>query len=246
MSYEIVAYGVDYVRIEASTPETLLALETAFDYLDIRPSWYHGKRFVDLSGKALAMIRMVDDIEEALEWLARDHRITRVDFFIDVKGDVLSDCQMPGTVIMNYGKIETVYSHNLKSRGDYPVFARVYDAMSAGHYPVPVTRFEVEFKKEMVPGIVNHVIGFGKTLPSVTLWHIKSIYGVDISLPSVVPFELNAERQRLSPSRERFYNRFGKGIMLDVAEMGVEQFLMFVYTCSMVKEYANETNKQSV
>lgn len=239
------SWGVDYVRIDAGTPETLLAIESAFDYLEMLPCWHHGKRFVDLTGSMLELVRMVDDIESVLSWLAKDHRITRVDFFVDVVGDIVHKASQPGTVIKNYGRDETVYSHYLGKRGNYPVFARAYDAQSAGHYDMPVTRFELEYKQMMCNGLVNHKVGFSDLLPAVTVWHVKEIFGIDIMLPGVVPLELNAPKREYTPNRERFYTRYGKGIMNDIETMGLEQLLVFLYTCVETKEQRNETKRST-
>ncbi|MCK5642915.1 MAG: hypothetical protein KAJ19_19045 [Gammaproteobacteria bacterium] len=235
------SWGVDYVRVAVEHPLDLVSLECAFEYLDITPRWYHGKRFVDLTGKMLSLIRMVDDIGEVLARLSGDHRITRVDFFVDVVGDIVHCAKRSGTSIQNYGRVETTYSHHLANRGDYPVFARCYDAQAAGHYTMPVTRFEVEYKGKMCPALVNYKDGFSKALPAVTVKNILDIFGVVVVLPDVVPLEMKPEKTIYIPSRERFYNRYGKGIMSDIETMGLEQFLMFMYTCVRVKEYSNDT-----
>lgn len=243
-NFEVISYGLDYIRFAVETDQDVRAIQMHFDYLNLQPVWHHGLRFIDITGSQMAVIRTIEDMLYAFWSLASVHRVTRIDFYIDVEGLVLHKCKQPGTVIMNGGNVETIYSHKLSNRGHHSVFLRAYDAQEAGHYDVPVTRFEVEFKREIVPGLIDHKQGVYKAIAGVALHHIERTFDVKLKLTGFLPIEYKPTRERLKADRGRFYTRYGKGIVNDIEEMGIEQFCVFVYSCYYIKEEKRAKEKQ--
>lgn len=227
---DVVAWGLDYVRYKVGNRSGVDHIATRFPYVDIKGRWYHGALCVDLPGSALELIRMFAPLDDEIESMARTFPVTRLDVFIDVEGYHVDDMPQPGTVIKNDGRIETVYSHHLASRGNHPAFARCYDAQAAGHYDVPVTRFECEFKQEISRGILDSE-GWNIDPVSVAMWHIHDIFGVEISIPGKRSTEFNPPKRRYSHSRERFYARYGKNILLDLEQMGKQRLYQFIMEC---------------
>jgi hypothetical protein len=165
----------------------------------------------------------------ALE-LSELYPCARVDVFIDVEGDLLPSIQPMGTVISNGGKVETIYSTHLKKRGDAPVFGRAYDAQRAGHYDTQVTRFEIEYKKQYAQQLLSCGRWFRNPI-GVALNHIKALFGVSLWMERIEPIEFKANTKRLEHSRERFYSRYGKNILLDLEMMGREKLYEFIMEC---------------
>lgn len=227
---QVVSHGLDYVRYAIESEQDLQYIGAAVPYVEVVGRWMHGKRFVDFAGSALALIRTFDDLETLVEGLAVLYPVTRLDVYIDVVGDVLDKVGQPGTCIFNGGRLETIYSHNLKVRGDRPTFARVYDAKAAGHYLFPVTRFEVEFKRNHVKGIIDNT-GFRCNPIAVALNAIRVLFGYELVIDGIEPVELDAPETRLEHSRERFYRRYGKNILVDLEQMGHQTFYQFVLEC---------------
>lgn len=227
---QAIAYGLDYVRLKVDNQSGVDYVARTLPYLDINPRWYHGVLCVDLPGDALQLVRIFDNLQEVVLHLAFMFPVTRLDVFIDCEGDIIPKLPKPGTCIENDGRIETVYSHHLGSRGNHPVFARAYNAQAAGHYDTEVTRFECEFKQEMSRAILNPD-GWQVDPVSVALWHIKDIFKVDISIPDKPPIELNPPKRKYSHGRERFYKRYGKSIMLDIETMGVQGLHKYIMEC---------------
>jgi hypothetical protein len=227
---DAIAYGLDYVRLNVGNMSGVDYVARTLPYLDVKARWYHGVLCVDMPGEDLQLVRIFDDLQEVVLHLAFVFPVTRIDVFIDCEGDSIPSIPKPGTCIENYGRTETVYSHHLASRGNHPIFARAYNAQSAGHYDTEATRFECEFKQEMSSAILNSD-GWMVDPISVALWHIKDIYGVDIDIPNKVSVELNPPRRKYSHSRERFYKRYGKSIALDIESMGVQGLHKYIMEC---------------
>lgn len=244
MSLDIVSYGLDYVRFKCETEQDYLYVANSLDYINVIRTSYHGGTFVDITGSMLATIRTVESVPEMVAFMGKLLKLSRLDVYIDVVGDVLCDCHVPGTEIRNGGKTETIYSHHLGSRGNVPVFARAYDAMSAGHYDFPSTRFEIEFKNPLVVSMVHHTDGWIINPIDVALWHINDIFGVRLSVQGHSAIEFNPEKKRIVPDRERFYTKYGKGILHDIETWGITQFLQFLYTVVRLKDNGikDETN----
>jgi hypothetical protein len=178
---------------------------------------------------------MFDDINSVALELAYLYPVSRVDVFVDVAGNVLDQVQQNGTVIVNDGRVETIYSHHLKKRGDRPVFCRAYDAKSAGHYETEVTRFECEFKRENARALLN-VKGWSVNPIGAMLHSIKLLLGVNIWIDDIEAIDVDAPRRKFEHNRERFYTRYGKGIDNDIEQMGMQSFRQFVRECVLGKK----------
>lgn len=226
----IVSYGIDYARFRCETEDDYLFISNSIEYIPVIRTHFHGGTFVDLTGKMLETIRTVESVPDLLALIGSMNRLSRLDVYVDVIGDVLSKCKKPGTEIRNDGRTETAYSHKLTSRGNVPVFARAYDAQAAKHYDFPVTRFEVEFKAPLVATFIHCDKGWTVNPVDVALYHIADIFGANITIQGRRALEFNPPKRRLEPSRERFYTKYGKGILHDIETWGIEQFIQFVYT----------------
>jgi len=233
--YNVIAYGLDYVRYKVFSNRDVVYIGKKIPYIEIQDRYFHGVRFVDLAGKQLEIIRMLEDVNACVLSLAEVYPVHRVDVFVDVEGDVLDAVTSDGTVIMNAGRVETIYSHHLKRRGNVSVFARAYDAQAAGHYGVSTTRLEVEFKKASARGLLKA----GKWLvnPIGAMLHsIKMLLGVSIQIDDIEGVEIDAPRRKYEHSRERFYMRYGQSIARDIESMGVQGLYDFIVKCIRQKE----------
>lgn len=233
--HDVLAYGLDYLRFKVFSERDVISIASRLHYVDINTPWYHGTRFVDITGSQLALIRIVEYPPDVAVELARLYPVHRIDVFIDVSGDYLGDIPTLGTKIYNRNKLETVYSMNLSKRGDAPVFGRAYDARAAGHYDVQATRFEVEYKKQYALRMLT-CAGWTSNPIGVALHSIKTMFGVGIDIEDVEPIEFSAPTEKLEHSRERFYSRYGKGIVNDIESMGVERFYRFIMECIQERE----------
>lgn len=203
---------------------------TEMPYLEVNEVRFHGQRFVDLTGSQLEVIRMFENVPDIAVKLAEVYPVSRVDVFVDVAGDVLDDVTAKGTRISNDGRVETIYSHHLKKRGDRPVFCRAYNAQKAGHYSEPVTRFEVEYKRQFARSLLN-TAGWQANPIGTALHSIMVLLGVSIWIEDIDPIELDAPRKRYEHDRERFYRRYGKGILNDVNDLGLQGLHSFILQC---------------
>lgn len=226
----IVSYGIDYVRFKCESEDDFLYIANSLEYVPVMRTSFHGGTFVDISGKMLETIRTVESVPDMVADMCQLVKLSRLDVYIDVVGDILPECKTPGTEIRNDGKTETIYSHKLTSRGNVPVFGRAYDAQAAKHYDFPVTRFEIEFKNPLVVTMCNPDEGWAVNPIDVALWHIMDIYGANITIQGRTAIEFNPPKRRLAPDRERFYSKYGKGILHDIETWGTEQFLQFLFT----------------
>jgi hypothetical protein len=199
-------------------------------YVDVRTPWFHGNRYLDITGEQLALVRTVESVPDMAVELGKIFPCARIDVFVDVLGNLLPQVKSSGTKIYNSDRLETVYSAHLRQRGDKPVFARAYDAKAAGHYIMPTTRFEVEYKKEYAAQLLT-LAGWRYNPIAVALNHIAALLGVKIWVDDVMPIEWEAIGERLSHSRERFYARYGKGIIDDISTMGVQGLHRFIMEC---------------
>lgn len=226
----VVAYGIDYLRFGIKSDLDLRFIQQRLEYVDVYERWFHGHRYVDLTGQQLGLIRMVEDLDKVILELAYLYRVSRIDVFCDVEGYLLLSVKRSGTVISNNGRVETVYSHHLGKRGDYDVFARVYDAEASGHYESAVTRFECEFKRHHARTLLS-VNGWTVNPIGNMLHCIRLLFGTRIEIPGIAAIEYNAPKVRLEHSRERFYKRFGQSIMRDIETMGVGSLHSFIREC---------------
>jgi len=238
--YDVVAHGIDYVRYRIFSDTDFQYIGSKLPYLELTERFFHGKRFIDLTGKQLEMIRMFEDVDLTITHLASLFPVTRIDVFVDVLGGHLSDARQMGTLIYNVGYLETVYSHNLKNRGNLGVFGRAYDAQKAGHYGEPVTRFEIEYKRNDAKVMLN-TNGWGIEPIGAMLNDILEHFGVSIHILGHPHVDFNAPTRRYEHSRERFYKRYGKNILLDIEQMGAQGLYTFVTECL---EEKNDTSKQ--
>lgn len=227
----VIAYGIDYLRVKVFGHLDIEHIRKMLPYLDIDIRSFHGGKFVDLTGKQLEMVRSFDSVEDVVRSLLEIFPIHRLDAYVDIGGDWVSWLPRNGTVIMNDGLIETVYTHNLGSRGDVPIFGRAYDARAARHYNVPSTRFEIEFKRETAKDMVDLVHGFNVNPVRIALYWIGSMFDVAIAIDGLAPVEFKGITKRLAHSRERFYTRYGKNILLDIQKMGVTGLHEFIREC---------------
>lgn len=234
----VLAMGLDYLRYRVHSAQDIRDIQTLLPYLQIIDRNYHGSRFVDLSGKQLEVVRTFNNVANIACRLASWFVVSRIDVFIDVEGNRLGAIEAKGTIIVNDGRIETIYSHNLKNRGNVPAFCRAYDARAAGHYDRPSTRFECEFKREAARALLT---AEGWTLDpiGVMLHNIALHLGVTIDLPDHAAIDMDAPQQRYSHSRERFYLRYGQSIARDIEAMGVKGVYEYIQRCIADKEDAN-------
>jgi hypothetical protein len=230
-----IGWGIDYARFAVVNEAGLEYVMREAPYLDVSARNYHGGLFVDLTGDMLGIVRLFDSVYDVLERLARLFRCTRLDIYVDLEGDWLAHVEKRGTEIHNCGTLETVYSHNLGSRGNVPVFARAYDAMAAGHYAEPVTRFEVELKRQKAAQQLG-VDGFVTDPVQLALCHIARLFGLDITIDGLAGTENGGEVKRPEHDRERFYRHYGRAILADMQEMGVQGLQMFIKMCLDQKE----------
>lgn len=224
---QAIAWGLDYVRFKVDNTLGLEYLARDLPYLEINRQVLHGTLCVDLTGEAIEVIRMFEPVYEVIERLAYMFQISRLDAFVDLPGSFVDKVAAPGTAIANAGVLETVYSHHLKRRGNVAVFGRCYDACAAGHYDEPMTRIEFEFKHGMPAGMVN-TNGWIHSPIDVVLHYCKEVFGVVVDVDGHKPVDFNAPRKRYSHSRERFYARYGKNILLDLEDMGVQGLATFI------------------
>lgn len=230
MTDNIVSYGIDYVRFKCETEDDFLYIANSLEYVPVMRTSFHGGMFADITGKMLETIRTVESVPNMIADMCQLFKLSRLDVYVDVVGDLLPGCKTPGTEIRNDGRTETIYSHKLTSRGNVPVFARAYDAMEAKHYTFPVTRFEIEFKNPLAVTLCSPDCGWTVNPIDVALWHIEEIYGAKIEIQGRRAIEFNPPKRRLEPSRERFYTKYGKGILHDIETWGLDQFLQFLFT----------------
>jgi len=236
--YDVIAYGIDYIRYRIFSDADYQYIGSKLPYLELTERFFHGKRFIDLTGKQLEIIRMLDDIDDVVTLFALLFPVTRIDIFVDVLGNVLDDALTVGTLIYNDGCLETVYSHNLKNRGNLGVFGRVYDAQKAKHYDEPVTRFEVEYKRNDAKTMLN-TQGWGVEPIGAMLNDVLKHFGVYIHITDHPHVDFNAPKRRYEHSRTRFYKRYGKNILLDIERMGVQGLYTFVIECMEEKNDDN-------
>lgn len=232
---DVISYGLDYVRFAVDSDADIEFAATQIPYIDVGERWFHGRRFLDLTGTGLSVIRMVEDVTAVLKRFAWLWKVTRLDVYVDVQGNHVGEVakqQNVGTVIMNNKQFETVYSDHLKARGRRAQFGRCYNATLAGHYQdIAATRFEIEYKRQAARAILNED-GFCLSPIACALKSIDDMFGVSIKIPDVEAIELNAPTQRLAHPRERFYERYGRGIMNDVETLGMSAFITFVLEAS--------------
>lgn len=239
----MLAYGIDYLRYKTPGAPDVLHIAARLPYIDIAPRWFHGCRFVDVTGRQLEIIRMFEDVSETAAEIAEVYPVHRVDVFVDVLGDILADVKSSGTKISNGGRVETIYSIHLKQRGNVRAFGRAYDAQAAGHYDMPVTRLECEFKLELARALLN-TRGWCVNPVALMLQHIKAMFGVTIVIENVEPIDLNAPRRKLEHNRERFYRRYGRSIYNDVEKMGVQGFQEYVLQCVQNAQGGNDSESK--
>lgn len=224
----VVQHSLDYVRFKIFSDVDVGWLSTLLSYVDVQAVWYHGTRFVNLSGDDLALMRTFTDVASELATISYALPVSRIDYAVDVYGDWLSVCSRPGTVISNNGRVETIYSDHLSVRGDRTHFARAYDARAAGHYDYPVTRFECEFKRHVAANMLRD--GHWHVSPcAAAMYDIKMFFGVEIKIKDVRAVEFNPRREVLEHDRSRFYRRYGRRILEDVESMGVQRWSRWVH-----------------
>lgn len=228
---EVVSYGIDYVRFRVETEQDIMFVETRLSYASLKVCRHHGHRFVDVTGGALELIRMIESVNDVILEIASLLQVYRLDVYIDVVGVALEKIPQPGTVIINGGNVETVYSVNLTSRGDVPVFGRAYDAMAAGHYTEQVTRFEIELKRQAAKGIIDCKHGWRVNPVEVALYWIREFYGIEIPIEGLIECEYSGKTKKLEHDRSRFYRRYGNSILRDLETMGVRTFHKFIVEC---------------
>jgi len=235
----VISYGLDYVRYKVFSDVDVRFIQERLHYLDIEDRRLHGTRCVDLTGSMLATIRMLDDIESVVLSLSTVYPVSRIDCYIDVEGDILSSIKTNGTTISNNNRVETKYSHHLSRRGNLATFARTYDAMVAGHYETPATRFEVEFKRGHARGIIGSD-GWKTDIVAVTIAAIRTLFHIDIRIDAHPYVEWRADTQPYAHPRERFYERYGNSILRDISDMGVQGLYQYIVHCLENKEKCND------
>ena len=225
----ICSQAIDYLRIGPLSGDSQWNdIEQRYSYLAVDKTNHFGRWFVDFTGDALELVRTVEGTESILEYFQHT-RWTRLDVAFDCLGVDIERLPRPGTTILNHGNIETVYSHHLKARGHFAVFARAYDAAAAGHdMPEGTVRFEVEFKRRM-PDIIRKSEKVLQSAFSCAAFHVHRIYGVALPVSEMV--EIKPPRRVLQHDREKFYARFGKAILLDVLTMGQDDFAQWLKLC---------------
>lgn len=231
MLTDIVSHGMDYMRVRAPTVAALEYLARETPYVDIKPVWHHGTRYVDYTGRMLETVRCFDDLSVLAVAFADMFGLGRIDYYVDVAGRHLSDVlYRDGTVIANGNRVETIYSTHLSKRGDVLEFCRAYDAMAAGHYDFDVTRFEIEWKGDAVQTILSQD-DWIHSLVEYAVGGFETYLKARVLVPDVSAMELNPARTVLEHSRERFYRRYGKSILSDIEAMGLQKLFEFVQTC---------------
>ena len=228
----VISEHIDYVRFLCASELDAQDIVHRLSYVELRARKLHSVWSVDITGTALESIRLVEPVVKAINEIGRHRRISRLDVAIDVYGVNVKKATTwrGGTCILNQAKLETVYSHNLRDRGDKAVFARAYDAVAASHYPAgggEVTRLEVEFKGYVASELTRN--GVDKNcLFAMARYALRSTLQTKIDLsPSRV---LVADRlKRLEPRRARFYRRYGRNIIKDVESYGFQAWLAFVH-----------------
>lgn len=236
--YDVIAYGIDYVRYRIFSDTDYRYIGTKLPYLELTERFFHGKRFIDLTGKQLEVIRMFENVDDVVLSLAQLFPVTRVDVFVDVLGNVLGDVKTSGTLIYNDHRLETAYSRNLMQRGNLGIFCRAYDAQAAKHYDVPATRFECEYKRNNAKTMLN-TTGWGIEPIGAMLNDTQEHFGVGIHIPGHPYVDFNAPTRRYEHNRERFYKRYGKNILLDIETMGAQGLYTYIMECMDEK---NETD----
>ena len=226
----IVAQQFDWLRFGPLSAEHKFAdIQRRFSYIDVQKHNHFGRWYVDLTGDQLEVVRTVEPINTVLDWLKAIHW-TRLDVAFDLKGVMLDDLECPGSAIVNDNIRQTLYSHKLASRGDYPTFARVYDAFEAGHDCDPGTvRAEVEFKMAM-PDNLKASSQFPHIAFALAASCVASYFGLVI--PNIGASEQTPTSRLINHERERFYARFGKRIVSDVLELGYDTFVAWVLDCT--------------
>ena len=238
----IASYHLDYLRFAIHNDNDFNYVSRRLDYLAVGNMWFHGARFVDITGSQLELMRMVESVFDAASELSVLYDCTRIDVAIDVEGNVLADIAHPGTVIMNDGRVETVYSIRLNSRGDVPVFARAYDARVAGHYKRDVTRFEVEYKGSAARRLL--AAGVWRFNPFETaIYNLAAIYGYRIEVQGLDSVEFNPPSRKISHCRERWYGRIGKRIVREIENMGAGAWYEWVLECIRQEEAEKEKER---
>jgi len=232
---DVVSYGLDYIRFQIYSETDVEYVQREFSYLDINSVYHHGSRFIDLTGGMLEVVRMMDDLEEKILLLAYRYPVHRLDVYIDVQGYSVDQVETEGNSIWQGKKVETVYSHRLEQRGNVPVFGRCYDAEAAGHYNFPVTRYEIEFHKDLFPALLS-TGGWSVNPISVAIHYVKKLFDVDLVVPEHTPLEFKAPKRKYASTRESFYRRYGKGILIDIAEMGAHNLENYIRWCYDAKD----------
>lgn len=236
----VIAYGLDYLRFRIFQEADVEYFARELPYVELADRWFHGSRFIDITGKNLEILRMLDDAQNVVLGFASMYPLHRLDVFVDVLGDALPMVKTQGTMIANGSRIETKYSHHLKRRGNLQAFGRVYDAKAAGHYEIDVTRFEIEYKREAARALLGKT-GWKRNPVCVALSSISEFFSVDLAIENLQAVELNAPKRRYSYDRERFYARYGRNIVGDIQEMGVQSFYDYVWNCIQdIKEDIND------
>ena len=227
----IIAQQFDWLRFgPLSSTHKWAALQRRFQYIDVRRHNHFGRWYADLTGDQLEVIRTVECIDKVLNDLADIHW-TRLDVAFDVSGVDLDSLACPGSAIVNDGRRETLYSHMLKARGDFPMFSRVYDAFSAGHDVDPgVIRCEVEFKLHM-PDMLKKSELWPRVAFLFAAQEIAFRFGLNLPVLDGAS-EFSPTKRLLNHDRERFYARFGKRIVNDVVELGFDRFISWALDCA--------------
>lgn len=236
----IIAYGIDYARFLVENRNGMQWFGERFDYLEIREAWYHGSLCVDLAGGALEVIRTVERVDLAIEECAKLFQLKRLDIFADLSGINVANVVKPGTVIINDGCVETIYSHRLNQRSRH-VFSRLYDAFKAGHYETKgIWRVETELKREKARAVLNK--NGWQVNPIRVLMHYAMLhFGLNLKIGELDACDVNAPSRRIESSRERFYRRYGKNILLDLESMGSDVFHTYIRECMLEKEKENDS-----
>jgi hypothetical protein len=220
----------DWVRFGPLNKDLLWRdVEKRFGYIDLHKNNHFGRWYVDLTGDQLEVIRTVEEMNDVFRWL-RPHHWTRLDVAFDLVGVEIPKLLSPGSAIVNDGVIQTLYSHKLTARGDHPVFARVYDAFEAGHDVAPnVVRAEVEFKLHYPDLIRNSPNGVGIAFPIAARYLVSKF---NLAIPLQVNTEWQPTKRLINHDREKFYARFGRRIVLDLVELGFDQYVNWVLDCT--------------
>lgn len=243
--FKIAAWGIDYVRYKVFNSLGVRHISERLSYIEINERHWHGGRFVDIAGKQLEIIRLFESVDAVLCELAHLYPVRRVDVFIDVVGRHLDAIKPQGTVISNNGRVETIYSHHLKKRGDCAAFGRVYDAKAAQHYVAEMTRFEIEYKREHASALLG-TDGWRTCPIGATLRNIKALFNVDIEIAGITAVDIHAPQRRLAHTREKFYARYGRNILIDLEEMGIETLYAFIMNALTEKDIKDAKSDKAV